>query len=106
MRKQLDEMKSRRDEQKQPKDGEQKKPLGPRDPEQRTSTRPEDEEASGSKRPDNAPAWAAFLPPQIRDSFVRGDFDKIPPRYVNLIRRYLIRLNRAASEEGPASGGR
>lgn len=46
------------------------------------------------------------LPPQIRDAWVRGDFDKIPPEYRELIERYLIWLNRAAREEDRGSGNR
>jgi len=44
------------------------------------------------------------LPPQVRDAYARGDFEKIPPQYRELIQRYLEWLNRAVSEEGPATG--
>lgn len=104
MRKQLDELESKRSDQPQPEpqDGE-KSPQNPRDPEQRAQGEPGEGGGQGQPK-DNTPTWIVNLPPQVRDAYARGDFEKIPPQYRELIQRYLEWLNRAVSEEGPATG--
>ena len=39
------------------------------------------------------------LPPQWRDAYVRGDFEKIPAEYRELIERYLMWIQKEASRE-------
>ena len=54
---------------------------------------------SGAPREDRAPAWVVSLPPQWRDAYVRGDFEKIPAEYRELIERYLLWLQQEAARE-------
>lgn len=48
---------------------------------------------------DSTPAWVVSLPPQLKDAWVRGDFERIPPEYRELIQRYLMALSEAARAE-------
>lgn len=104
VRKQLDELESSKPQGEQPEQAEDR-PDGPRDPEQRTADDPKGREG-GAGDPPGGPAWMVNLPPQIRDAIGRGDFEKVPPEYRDLIRRYLESLRRAEREEGPATGTR
>lgn len=40
------------------------------------------------------PSWFAALPPEIRDAFAGGDYERIPARYRPLIRRYHLWLQK------------
>ncbi|MFV1959351.1 MAG: hypothetical protein ACC662_08050, partial [Planctomycetota bacterium] len=53
----------------------------------------------GEGRKDGAPVWVVGLPPQWRDAYVRGDFEKIPPQYRDLIEKYLIWLQHEAARK-------
>ena len=35
------------------------------------------------------PPWVTSLPAELRDHFVNGNLDKLPPRYKRLVQRYM-----------------
>lgn len=79
-------------------------PKEPRDPQDRSEDgREQPDGATGDGRRNDVPPWMASLPEQVRDSFVRGDFENVPAAYRELIQRYIRWLR---SEEGPAAPGR
>lgn len=41
-------------------------------------------------------AWKATLPPEIRDAYSAGNFEKIPAKYRKLIEHYTRFLNKQA----------
>ena len=87
MRKELGEGQQ---EQNEPQDGEPNSPKNPRDPKDRRDGQAESDEAgAGNPQRNNVPAWAAQLPPQIRDALVRGDFEQIPPEYREVVERFI-----------------
>jgi len=97
IRKKLDETSGKQ----KPKDGQDKKPRRPRDPNQRSKDQPSAKTGKGEDRKDGTPSWVVALPPQWRDAYVRGDFEKIPPQYRDLIEKYLIWLQREAARKSP-----
>jgi hypothetical protein len=65
----------------------------PNDPASRGESAPEDPAAGGTTpRGSELPPWAPLLPPEIRDSWSRGEFERIPPAYREIIERYTRRL--------------
>ncbi|MHC5011664.1 MAG: hypothetical protein ACYTG6_12080 [Planctomycetota bacterium] len=69
---------------------EQNEPTGrrdPNDPESRTS--PEPEEQAPTSRDESLPAWFISLPPQLRDSIIRGDFENVPVEYRERVQNFL-----------------
>jgi hypothetical protein len=44
--------------------------------------------AGEPKASDGVPAWLADLPPEVRRRIVDGDFESVPERYRDLMRRY------------------
>lgn len=51
------------------------------------------------KRQDNIPAWAASLPPEVRDALAGGRAEDVPARYRHLIRRYHLWLQKEAARK-------
>ncbi len=80
---------------KKPEDG---RPDHPRDPKDRDPAQPKPPGSGEPPPKDDRPVWDPKLPPQIRDAYVRGAMEKIPPEYQELIKEYLQWLGRAASE--------
>lgn len=61
---------------------------------------PEDPETNPAERRDNIPAWAASLPPEVRDALAGGRAEDVPARYRHLIRRYHLWLQKQAAGTG------
>lgn len=97
IRKQLDEMRQKAEQEKN-EQNQKDEPKEPRDPNDRTNAK-KDPPGAGDSRQNDVPPWMVSLPPQLRDAWVRGDFEKVPPEYKELIERYLIWLTEAAREE-------
>ena len=68
------------------------------DPRQRGKRNPEDEKANGQASKNKGPGWLAKLPPEIRDYFSGGRFEKIPARYRFLINHYNRWLNKQRAQ--------
>ncbi len=85
------ERQEKQGQKKDPKDGAER----PRDPKDRgEGKRDPDKPEQNDPQDDGKDAWAAALPPQIRDAVQNGDFNKIPAKYRSLVERYLKWLSK------------
>ncbi len=72
-------------------------PRNPRDPnDPMAKGKPEAEEKPESKDPEGGNYWDAQLPAEIRDAAAGGKLDVIPVQYRDLVRRYLLWLQKNA----------
>jgi hypothetical protein len=71
----------------QPRSGQK----SPQDPARRMpkGSKTDEPKQDGGKRKDDVPAWAASLPPELRDAIAGGRGVEIPQQYKKLIERYL-----------------
>jgi hypothetical protein len=97
MRKDLGEGQEEKNE---PQNGEEESPKKPRDPQDRRDGQKDPPEGeTGDPQTNNAPIWEVDLPPQIRDAFIRGDFERIPEQYRKLVPMYLKWLQRESRRD-------